>query len=247
MARLGPNGKKAALRRPSCCLLRCDHAIDVADLVLRKPAYPNPAKPSRRNAAFRLKPRRCRMLGGDRAHGPGPPRLERTSACAFAEHPADKLAHSLPGNSKHPGKLAPRPARQIVSTWRPSLSTMGNGEEDFSMKIQGTRSASAALALSPKSVGDPSGRNRPPVCGDDWSLENPFAGFGDRASPFFDVDNSGSPSYRPPATNFSATACAMLNSDKSEAGSRVQAQTRGGPRALPPLDRYLDAMEQRRP
>jgi hypothetical protein len=124
---------------------------------------------------------------------------------------------------------------------------MGNGEEDFSMKIQGTRSASAALALSPKSVGDPSGRNRPPVCGDDWSLENPFAGFGDRASPFFDVDNSGSPSNRPPATNFSATACAMLNSEKSEAGSRVQAQTRGGPRALPPLDRYLDAMEQRRP
>jgi hypothetical protein len=111
----------------------------------------------RRNAAFRLKPRRCRMLGGDRAHGPGPPRLERTSACAFAEHPADKLAHSLPGNSKHPGKLAPRPARQIVSTLRPSLSTMGNGEEDFSMKIQGTRSASAVLALSPKSVGDPSG------------------------------------------------------------------------------------------
>jgi hypothetical protein len=184
----------------------------------------------RRNAAFRLKPRRCRMLGGDRAHGPGPPRLERTSACAFAEHPADKLAHSLPGNSKHPGKLAPRPARQIVSNLRPSLSTMGNGEEDFSMKIQGTRSASAALALSPKSVGDPSGRNRPPVCGDDWSLENPFAGFGDRASPFFDVDNSGSPSNRPPATNFSATACAMLNSEKSEAGSRVQAQTRGGPR-----------------
>jgi hypothetical protein len=33
-------------RRPLCCLLRCDHAIDVADLVLRKPAYPNPAKPS---------------------------------------------------------------------------------------------------------------------------------------------------------------------------------------------------------
>ena len=154
------------------------------------------------------------MLGGDRAHGPGPPRLERTSACAFAEHPADKLAHSLPGNSKHPGKLAPRPARQIVSTLRPSLSTMGNGEEDFSMKFQGTRSASAALALSPKSVGDPSGRNRPPVCGDDWSLENPVAGFGGRASPFFDVDNSGSPSNRPPATNFSATACAMLNSEK---------------------------------
>jgi hypothetical protein len=190
------------------------------------------------NAAFRLKPRRCRMLGGDRAHGPGPPRLERTSACAFAEQSANKLAHCLPGNSKHPGKLAPRPARQIVSTLRPSLSTMGNGEEDFSMKIQGTRSASAALALSPKSVGDPSGRNRPPVCGDDWSLDNPFAGFGDRASPFFDVHNSGSPSNRPPATNFSATACAMLNSEKSEAGSRVQAQTRGGPRALPPLDRY---------
>ena len=82
------------------------------------------------------------------------------------------------------------------------------------MKIQGTRSASAALALSRKSVGDSSGRNRPPVCGDDWSLENPFAGFGYRASPFFDVDNSGSPSNRPPATNFSATACAMLNSEK---------------------------------
>ena len=114
------------------------------------------------------------------------------------------------------------------------------------MKIQGTRSASAALALSPKSVGTPAGEIAP-VCGDDWSLENPFAGFGDRASPFFDVDNSGSPSNRPPATNFSATACAMLNSEKSEAGSRVQAQTRGGPRALPPLDRYLDAMEQRRP
>jgi alpha-beta hydrolase superfamily lysophospholipase len=27
-------------------LLRCDHAIDVADLVLRKAVYPNPAKPS---------------------------------------------------------------------------------------------------------------------------------------------------------------------------------------------------------
>jgi hypothetical protein len=39
-------------------------------------------------------------------------------------------------------------------------------------------------------------------------------GFGDRASPFFDVDNSGSPSNRPPATNFSATACAMPNSEK---------------------------------
>jgi hypothetical protein len=26
-------------------LLRCDHAIDVADPVLRKAAYPNPAKP----------------------------------------------------------------------------------------------------------------------------------------------------------------------------------------------------------
>jgi hypothetical protein len=29
-----------------------------------------------------------------------------------------------------------------------------------------------------------------------------------------DVDNSGSPSNRPPATNFSATACAMPNSEK---------------------------------
>jgi hypothetical protein len=39
-------------------------------------------------------------------------------------------------------------------------------------------------------------------------------GFGDSASWFFDVDYSGSPSNRPPATNFSAIACAMPNSEK---------------------------------
>jgi hypothetical protein len=38
-----PAGARVA--KDQLCLLRCDHAIDVADLILRKPAYPNPAKP----------------------------------------------------------------------------------------------------------------------------------------------------------------------------------------------------------